>query len=263
MHWGKILTPNNRKLILVFLTISIIQCSLLFPAYAKEEVIILDNHSFYISSDGTLYVIGEVQNVRDKDVQFVRITATFYDENNTVVATNTSNSGLRMIPPGGKSPFQVSIDDENQIQKMYNYSLAISSYDGVTQPFPKTLMILSNSSYISVGGLLNIVGEVKNNGSSESTFTRVLATCYDDNGTVVFINTGLTVPSNLAPGKNATFNLIIYDENQSGKVTNYALQAESDEAILIPEIPSISIALFITLLSTIVIVRQKLRKLAG
>jgi hypothetical protein len=242
--------------------ISLVQYSLV-PVYAKEEVVILDNHSFYISPEGTLYVVGEVQNVRDKDVQFVRITATFYDENNTVVGTNTSTSGLRMMPPGAKSPFQVSMDDENKIQKMKNYSLKINSYDGVTQPFPKTLMILSNSSYVSVAGFLNIVGEVKNNGSSESTFTRVIATCYDDNGTVVYMNTGLTVPNVLASGQNATFNLIIYDKNQSGKVTNYALQAESDEAILIPEIQLIPIALFITLLSTMVIIRQRQRKLAS
>ncbi len=231
--------------------------SLVIPVYAKEEVIILDNHSSYASSGGQLYVVGEVENVGDKDVKFVQITATFYDENNTVVDTETTYSGLTVIPPGFRSPFQLLIIDENQIQKIHNYSLAVSSYSGVTQPLPKTLMILSNSSYISIGGLLNIVGEVKNNGSCECTFTRVMATCYDDNGKVVCIDTGYTTPYDIAPEKTAPFNLIIYDETQSGKVTHYKLQAQSDEAILIPEIQLLSIVLFITLFSTMIIIRRE------
>lgn len=201
-------------------------------------------------------MIGEVENVGDKDIQFVQITATFYDENNTVVDTDTGYSGLTIISPGVRSPFQLSIIDENQIQKIHNYSLAISSYDGVIQPLPKTLMILSNSSYISTGGLLNIVGEVKNNGSSECTFTIVMATCYDADGKVVCVDTGYTSPSDLAPGEKAPFNLIIYDETQSGKVTDYALQAQSDEALLIPEFMSAFTIILITLLLTLTITRK-------
>lgn len=242
---------------ITLLTFSIFLYPLFYPVYAEGDVIVLDNHSSYISLGDTLYVVGEVENVGDKDVKFVQITATFYDENNTAVDTETTYSGLTVIPPGVRSPFQLSIIDENQIQKIHNYSLAVSSYSGVTQPLPKTLMILSNSSYISIGGLLNIVGEVKNNGSSECTSTIVMATCYDDNGKVVCIDTGYTTPYDLAPGKTAPFNLIIYDETQSGKVTHYALQAQSDEAILIPEIQLLSIALFITLFSTMIIIRRK------
>jgi hypothetical protein len=254
---GKILNPNYRKSIIVLLIFSIFLYHLFYPVYAKAEVIILENHSSYISSEGTLYVVGEVENVGDKDIKYVQITATFYDEYNTAVDTETTYSGLTVIPPGSRSPFQLSIIDENQIQKIHNYSLVVSSYSGVTQSLPKTLMILSNSSYISVGGLLNIVGEVKNNGSGECTFTRVMATCYDDNGKVVCIDIGYTAPFDIAPGKTAPFNLIIYDETQSGKVTHYALQTQSDEAILIPEIHLVSIVLFIALFSTMIIIRQK------
>ena len=227
-----------------------------FPIVNAVDIIVHDNHSSFISSVGTFHVVGEVENTGSQSVAFVTITGTFYDSNNTMIVTESSFATLEIIPPGVKSPFQVIVTDQNQAEKVHNYSLAVTDSSVTTKNLTKTLIILSNSSHISLSGFLNIVGEVKNNGSSESTSTRVAATCYDENGKVVAIESGFTDPQNLNPEQTAQFNLMVDNENQSAKVDNYTFQVQSSEAILIPEFPLSYIFIFLTLLFALVIMRS-------
>ena len=227
-----------------------------FPIVNAGEMVIHDNHSSYVSTLGTFHVFGEVENTGIQSVAFVSITGTFYDSNNTIIVTDSSFATLEIIPPGVKSPFEVVVTDQNQAEKVHNYSLAVTESSVTTKNLTKTLIILSNSSHISQSGFLNIAGEVKNNGSSESTATLIAATCYDENGKVVAIESGFTDPQNLNPEQTTQFNLMIDDENQSAKVDNYALQVQSSEAILIPEFPLSYVFIFLTLLFTLVIMRR-------
>jgi hypothetical protein len=227
-----------------------------FPIVNAVEIVVHDNHSSFVSSVGTFHVVGEVENMGVQSVAFASITGTFYDSNNTIIVTESSFATLEIIPPGVKSPFEVVVTDQNQAEKVYNYSLAVTESSVTTKNLTKTLIILSNSSHISLSGFLNIVGEVKNNGSSESTSTLVAATCYDGNGKVVAIESGFTDPQNLDPEQTAQFNLMVDDENQSAKVDNYAFQVQSSKAILIPEFTLSLIFVFLTLLFTLVIMRR-------
>jgi hypothetical protein len=227
-----------------------------FPIVNAVDIVVHDNHSSYVSSVGTFHVVGEVENTGIQSVAFVSVTGTFYDSNNTIIVTESSFATLEIIPPDVKSPFEVVVTDQNQAEKVHNYTLAVTQHSITTKNLTKTLIILSNSSHISPSGFLNIVGEVKNNGSSESTSTRVAATCYDENGKVVAIESSFTNPQNLNPEQTTQFNLMIDDENQSAKVDNYSLQVQSIEAILIPEFTLSFIFVFLTLLFTLVILRR-------
>lgn len=226
-----------------------------FPLVNAVDIVVHDNHSSFVSSVGTFHVVGEVENMGPQAMAFLSITGTFYDSNNTIIVTESSFATLEIIPPGVKSPFEV-VTDQNQAEKVHNYTLAVTESSVTTKNLTKTLIILSNSSHISPSGFLNIVGEVKNNGSSESTTNLVAATCYDENGKVVAIESGFTDPQNLNPEQTAQFNLMIDDENQSAKVDNYALQVQSSEAILIPEFTLSYIFVFFALLFTLVIMRR-------
>ncbi|WP_455369740.1 FxLYD domain-containing protein [[Eubacterium] cellulosolvens] len=246
---------RNSSLFLI--TILTVWCIFnFFPIVNAVEIVIHDNHSSFVSSVGTFHVVGEVENMGPQSMAFVSITGTFYDPNNTIIVTESSFATLEIIPPGVKSPFEVVVTDQNQAEKVHNYTLAVTDSSVTTKNLTKTLIISSNSSYISVSGYLNIVGEVKNNGSSESTSTRVAATCYDENGKVVAIKSTFTDPQNLNPEKTAQFNLMIDDKNQSAKMDNYALQVQSSKAILIPEFTLSHVFIFLTLLFTIVIMRR-------
>lgn len=250
--------PNYLKHLIVFLLIAFIWIPI-FPSVNGEDVIIHDNYSSYVTTTGSLHVVGEVENIGNKPVEFVRITATFYDTNSTVIATDFTYSALDIMPQGVKSPFEIILIDENQVSKVHNYSLAVSDYDQTSETLNEALMILSDSSYLSASNRLNIVGEVKNNGTVECTFTKVVVTCYDQNGKVVASDFTYCDPDTIGDGEKAPFHILVYDSDQSMKVESYELQAQSNEAVLIPEFPLSSIVLFIALLATLTII-QRMKK---
>ncbi|MFC1506999.1 FxLYD domain-containing protein [Thermoproteota archaeon] len=225
-------------------------------SFVYGDIIVKDNHAGYVTTDDILYVVGEVENVGDNDVKFVQIVATFHDENNTVVDTDTSYTTLRVIPPNTKSPFKIQINDPNQIQKVHNYSVAVSRYDEATHPIPKTLVMLSNSSYISVGGLLNIVGEIQNNGTSKCDFTRIIVTYYDVNGKVVYVDSTYSTPYELDTDQKASFSLTVYNEEMNDMIDSYVLQAQSDESTMIPEFSTLIFPLMMSLLCIVFLMKK-------
>jgi hypothetical protein len=83
-------------------------------------------------------------------MQWVKIVATLYDAEGNVVGTGFTYSELDVIPPGGKSPFTIAIDQ-----------------------------------YGKDDGWLYIRGEVVNTGQSDAEWVKVVATLYDAQGNVV------------------------------------------------------------------------------
>ena len=247
--------PNYLKYLMIFLILTFILIPI-FSTVKAEDVIIHDNYSSYVSTTGSLHVVGEVENIGDKPLEFVRITATFYDSNKTVIDTAFTYSALDIVTQGVKSPFEIILLDDDQVSKVHNYSLVVSDYDQTSETLNVALMILSNSSYLSASNRLNIVGEVKNNGTIDSTSTKAVVTCYDENGKVVAFGFCYCDPDILSEGEKAPFHILVYDADQSMKVASYELQAQSDEAVLIPEFPVLSIVLFIVLFATLTIIQR-------
>lgn len=69
---------------------------------------ILSSNDF-IDSIGYLHVVGEVENNTPTNAQFVKITGTFYDSNNQVVATDFTFTNPSDIGSGQKAPFDLTL----------------------------------------------------------------------------------------------------------------------------------------------------------
>lgn len=77
---------------------------------AKVEVA---SHSIQTSSYGSKHIVGEVINNGDADASFVKVTATFYDKNETVVDTDFTYAGdtsSTALQPQMKAPFKIYAD---------------------------------------------------------------------------------------------------------------------------------------------------------
>lgn len=209
-----------------------------------------------MTSSGYLHIVGEVENEGDTYVEYVRVTAVYYDVNDNIVGTNYTVAKLRVLPPHTKSPFELIVDDVDRAAKISRYSLLITGYISESTPLPHILRMISNDSYISTAGYLNIVGEVNNEGSTECSYVMVTATCYDSGGKVVAVDYTYTAPLNLMPKANGTFHMMVGDTDQSSKVSRYALQVESNEAYQIPEFSGIYIVAAICIFVTLLIVRS-------
>jgi hypothetical protein len=225
--------------------------------YAAGQVVIADNHSSYISSTGTLHVVGEVKNELESTIKNVQIRATFYDSNNQIVTVVATSCMLDIILPGEKSPFEILLSDQTNINKINSYDLLVSNHGKSFDILPQNLRIISDNFYYSKSEYYNIHGKILNEGPSKSTNTVVTATCYDTNGKVVGATHGFTDPATVISGREAQFNIIIPDSEQSKKISSYVLQVQSNEAIMIPEFPLTVIPLFTAILVSIIIFQRK------
>jgi hypothetical protein len=66
---------------------------------------------------------------------------------------------------------------------------------------------------INENGWYQIVGEVVNTGSDNTEFVKVIATFYDEGGTVIETDYTYTDPSDLAAGQLAPFEITLADED--------------------------------------------------
>jgi hypothetical protein len=67
------------------------------------------SYSDYVSSTGSLHIVGEVINESFQPIRFVEITATFYDSNNRVIGTDFTFANPSTLQPGQRAPFDMII----------------------------------------------------------------------------------------------------------------------------------------------------------
>ena len=71
--------------------------------------ILSDNN--YVDSIGTLHIVGEVINESYQPARYIRITATFYDANNSVIGTDFTFTSPSTLQPGQRAPFDLTISE--------------------------------------------------------------------------------------------------------------------------------------------------------
>ncbi|HXG39766.1 MAG TPA: DUF3426 domain-containing protein [Candidatus Limnocylindrales bacterium] len=166
--------------------------------------------SMYADSLGIVHVVGEVANDTRLPVEFVRITADFYDASGTLVATDFTYSRLDVLDPGERSPFHV-----------ISFSAAGATSYRLRTAYRPTLTPANHYFTVAVTnetpgplGMLSLVGTVTNRNTTAAEFVRVEATFYDAAGVVVgtdfsYVNTDDR--ATLAAGETASFEIVVFD----------------------------------------------------
>lgn len=163
------------------------------------------SHSSYMSY-GYFHVVGEVKNTGSVNLEFVKITATFYDSANNVIATSFTYTMIDILLPNQKSPFELSTFPYSG--PVDHYSLSISYYG--TSSIPYRDLQVQGVTTSTIYGYYHVLGEVKNIGSSPTTFTEVIITFYDADGKVIGATFTFTDPYDLSPGQTAPFDASSY-----------------------------------------------------
>ena len=95
-----------------------------YMAHDNKSVSILSSN-YYIDSIGYLHVVGEVENNTPTNISFMKITGTFYDINNEVVATDFTYTNPTDISPGQKAPFELILTSASiPVSEIDRYYLA-------------------------------------------------------------------------------------------------------------------------------------------
>ena len=211
----------------------------------------------YIDS-GYYNIVGEVENKGDSYLAYIKLIATFYDENDTVVGMDYDFAKLDVLPPGRRAPFILSSNDVNQSGKVRSYALNCTYQ--ITSVIPQELEIVSNSTYIDNIGQKRIIGEIKNLGTVDATDVKIVATCFNTTGFVVAVDFAYASRV-MGPNQTSPFDISI-DEQLTPLINHYVLTAESYEYAMVPELP-LGITSMLILIIPITVVAYALRKHGG
>lgn len=256
-------------IMLLFLIICIVSSFSVQSVGATRQVEILSHRGYYIAKAGVYQVIGEVKNVGDTNADFANVTVTFYDSIDQTLDRLSLPIAISILKPGRKSPFQVVLEDANKAKKVDHYSLDVE-YSIYTVDIPMGLEILI-SSYGSEKndwtgyGIAWVEGEIKNIADLNVTNVCVIVTFYDENGTIVDAQPGLSDPSAIEPNETASFYVSrIMLNDRVDLITDYALTAESDMYAVIQEceypIPEFPLAMTLPILTICTLVAVALTK---
>jgi hypothetical protein len=78
------------------------------PAKVGPRIVSENN---YVDSYGSLHIVGEVINESYESMEFVQLTATFYDASNGVVETSFDYTSPSTLQPGQRAPFDITASE--------------------------------------------------------------------------------------------------------------------------------------------------------
>lgn len=191
------------------------------PVTTKEPEIL--SHTSYVDDLGYFNVVGEVKNTLSSNVNYVKITATFYDAQKNVIGTDFTYTELDLLTPNQKSPFELSSYPDTIDPS--SYKLKVSYSETGNEPV-SGLQILSHTAKIDDLGYHEIVGEVENAGARESTYVKVVCTYYNAKGEVIGTDFTYTDPDVIDAGDSAPFELSSYPREL--RPAKYELQVTGD-----------------------------------
>lgn len=229
----------------------------LSSAHAAGTVKILSSTG-YLDSSGYYQIVGEVQNTGSQTVNFVQVTAKYYDTYNILIDSRFDLTLLYAIPAGRKAPFQLALLDVQESAQVTDYSLTLTYQE--TADLPLELEILQSLNYTDPSGNLHIIGDLKNLGNETLINAKVVATYYGASSHVVaaaLMGFDPESTGDFNPGQTMQFEIIL-DESRVQYVQTYVLVAESNQYVMVPEFPT-NIILFILMILLFAVSTSKLK----
>ena len=264
VHQVQNVNPIIRKTMLTVImllqfTAALYTCASPVKATGSVEVL---SDTGYLDALGNYRVVGEVRNTGSQPVNFVQVTATYYDQYGYVIDSRFDLTMLYVILPGRKSPFELALLDVAQSSRVSTYTLTVSYLE--TAALPMKLEILWHSSITDPQGNIHITGALKNNGDEKLVNAKVAATYYDTYSHVVaaaLIGFDPDLVGDIDPNQTIYFQIELQNERAQYAQT-YTLAAESNQYTTIPEHPTTMLLLILLppITLTLITKNRKTRK---
>ena len=221
----------------------------------------IQNDQQYIGDDGSLHIVGEIQNDLDVPLNQIDVHATLYSNDQTVIDVISINSFVNTIMPKMTAPFDFIVSGSNA-DLVESYTLEID-YEIAS---PKSQVIDITSSELSKDKFDNLIitGTVANKGEVTANAISVVATLYDKEGNVAAVTKTHPQPDYLRSDDELFFLMSVPDKSQTDEVVDYSLLAESEEYAAVPEFPlSTSVLLAVSVGAYVGITRYSGRFIAN
>lgn len=250
------ITRKTLLIIVVLLQFSaaLSTCATLVKATGSVEIL---SNTGYLDAVGNYRVVGEVQNVGNQAVNFVQVTAQFYDSDNNFVDSRFDLTLLYVILAGRKSPFEIALLDATESALVSRYSMSVTYVE--TADLPLKLRILSDANYTDASGNLHTIGDLKNLGTEKLVNAKVVATYYDAYSRVVAVaSIGFDpeIVGDINPNQTIQFQIDLPNERAQYAHT-YSLAAESNQYTMIPEHPTPMLLLILLPPITLILITKR------
>lgn len=191
------------------------------PYITNPGAYVLSNHSHYISSIGSLWIVGEVANPTANHLRIVKITADVFNSSGALIATGYDHIALDSLPPGDKTCFRILVGDEPADWSYYEFEDSTYWTDG--EPLPNLTILHDSGSYNPTYGWYELMGQVRNDHGTQVQFVSAIGTLYNASGTVVGCSDTLVNSTHLDSGQASSFKMIFMHRDYAD-VAWYRLQ---------------------------------------
>lgn len=164
------------------------------------DEVVATNGTMHLDRVGRPTVVGEVANGLSVPVENVSVEITYLHEGDPVLTVSDEVLGS-VIAAGGTAPFVVHADDLDV--RPDEYEVAIS-YEEADEGPTDSLAITDAELTQEAQDQIVVVGAVENRGN-EPLDVSVVATFYDENGSVIGVRMARPAPGTLEPDRRADF----------------------------------------------------------
>ncbi|OGC09648.1 hypothetical protein A3J90_02580 [candidate division WOR-1 bacterium RIFOXYC2_FULL_37_10] len=161
---------------------------------------------------------GEVENMGSQNASFVEITITMKDSAGNVIDTDSSyvvgtvltisgsetNTCLKANDTGA---FHVSTTKNYSDIASYTYDIDWETYDTATPKASLDINGTVNATYNDYLGYKEYLGEIKNNGSTNTTFNEIYFVSKDNLGKVIDISSSYVTGTDINAGDTKSFDV--------------------------------------------------------
>jgi hypothetical protein len=173
---------------------------------------------YSLVSGSTHYVVGEIKNTGNKNLEYVKVAACYYGATGNIIDAKISYIPVDILKPNQISPF---IFTRGVASEVASYEAVVSSFS-VTEEEPYMDFECSNHRWSDP----QVFGWVKNTGSMNAMSINVHVFIYDASGKAVGYGSGYAFRNILKPGEESPFSAAAY--NLIGEADHYTLIVEAD-----------------------------------
>jgi hypothetical protein len=226
------------------------------PWVAADASAVVQNDSMWIDSLGRAHVVGEVNNTGDVWLRFVKITGTLRDPTDAIIDVIMAYTLLSYVPPNAVAPFDMVETNTAKSARVQSYSLTVEFKE--VEALSQKLFFFNVADSKNKLGMLEVVGEVENQGDTPSIYTRIIGTFYDTNGKVIYVASEYTSPDEIPVGGRNEFKITVGSSERTTRVARYSLMAESADSgfTSVPEFPWPMVVMIAALTLSIVVFRN-------
>lgn len=178
------------------------------PTSAEQvEALQVRTINSYEAHTGSLYVVGEVENIGDQTYQDALVTVYLQDSEGNSVAEETWPLVVPAIQPNERIPVLAIVDSPPDAWESITTTVSAQPADDTVQ-LATGLTITNTTTDVPVFGAYRITGDVVNNGEQPASSITVVGALYDADGRVLAVEVASPTLDELPPGARVHVELL-------------------------------------------------------